>query len=437
MQKPRGRPSGPATEATRSEKAGGLGKIGKAVPLKPKEAEIPLSHNRTKSKKPKTVADNHLRSKSEPPGKPVVQFKETRPPASDGHKKPEGKLASAKEPLGAKHSAAVLKTIRLKGSGIPLAKKAPARSMMKKIDSSLQQLRVFRTKLKHELAHSLNQTKTSKYLVEDKVLDLDGVDFGDETAVREKLTELFHSQLAAKSANAELLASVQLLQSKLAREQEKGRLHPKVTSVVPTSLEANMHLRYQYQKNLEKERKKYTALLLENEKLALEVKEAALAHIKKRKVENIETQSSHLNEIAGWKGKVRELELDNLQLLEIITKREQALAKVVKEKEYIYNEMVTMRRLHMHLSNRIDMADTESDQAIPSLKAMEEKASSDQPAAAKDESVPHYASKVNRANDIVVRKGNAARLQKLVDGAKETTIHSGAPQKAPANPKTR
>lgn len=110
---------------------------------------------------------------------------------------------------------------------------------MKKIDSSLQQLRVFRTKLKHELAHSLNQTKTSKYLVEDEVLDLDGVDFGDETAVREKLTELFHSQLAAKNANAELLASVQLLQSKLAREQEKGRLHPKVTSVVPTSLEVD------------------------------------------------------------------------------------------------------------------------------------------------------------------------------------------------------
>jgi hypothetical protein len=43
-----------------------------------------------------------------------------------------------------------------------------------------------------------------------------------------------------------------------------------------------MHLRYQYQKNLDKERKKYTALLLENEKLALEVKDMQLENCKKK-----------------------------------------------------------------------------------------------------------------------------------------------------------
>ncbi len=41
-----------------------------------------------------------------------------------------------------------------------------------------------------------------------------------------------------------------------------------------------MHLRYQFQKNLEKERKKYAQLLLENERLALEVKEANLENCK-------------------------------------------------------------------------------------------------------------------------------------------------------------
>lgn len=37
-----------------------------------------------------------------------------------------------------------------------------------------------------------------------------------------------------------------------------------------------MHLRFQFQQNIDKERKKYSKLLLENEKLALELKEANL-----------------------------------------------------------------------------------------------------------------------------------------------------------------
>jgi hypothetical protein len=127
----------------------------------------------------------------------------------------------------------------------------------------------------------------------------------------------------------------------------------------------------------------------------------------------MESQSSHHNEIAGWKAKVRELELDNMQLLEIITKREQALAKVVKEKEYIYSEMVTMRRLHMHLSNRIDaMADTGSEETIPTLQDMETLAAQIEK---NNGTEPHYASKLNRDNNTVIRDGNASRLTKLIE----------------------
>lgn len=90
-----------------------------------------------------------------------------------------------------------------------------------------------------------------------------------------------------KGQIADLNIQCNLLQEKLKKEQEKGRMHSKVTSIVPTSLEvqflfeifqANIHLRYQFQTGMEKERKKYKLLLLENEKLASEVKQSALTN---------------------------------------------------------------------------------------------------------------------------------------------------------------
>lgn len=117
------------------------------------------------------------------------------------------------------------------------------------------------------------------------------VDLKDENAVANFISELQAANEALKKQVAEFGSQNMSLQNRLLKEQEKSKLHPKVTSVVPTSLEvhskshsslmffqANMHLRYQFQQNIEKERKKYSKLLLENEKLALEVKEANLAN---------------------------------------------------------------------------------------------------------------------------------------------------------------
>ena len=108
--------------------------------------------------------------------------------------------------------------------------------------------------------------------------------------------------------------------------------------------------------------------------------------------------------------------------MEIITKREQALAKVVKEKEYIYNEMVTMRRLHMHLSNRIDNMASGSLEDPP----VEQSTSQANPEEKKDKEVPHYAQKVHRDYEIKLRKGNK---KLLALGEK-----SNAPKSAKAQP---
>lgn len=162
----------------------------------------------------------------------------------------------------------------------------------------------------------------------------------------------------------------------------------------------------------------------------------------------METSIAHNNEMTNWKVKVRELELDNLQLLEIITKREQEMAKVVKEKEFIYKEMVTMRRLHMHLSNRIDNMDggdghsSSESQELSQEDKVEQQQQPTSPAAKSD--VPHYAQRVKRENELKLRAGNKKLLaskgkapipirNKTVEAAESSfkTLNDPAPQIKP------
>ncbi len=128
---------------------------------------------------------------------------------------------------------------------------------------------------------------------------------------------------------------------------------------------------------------------------------------------------THNNEIANWKAKVKDLELDNMQLLEIITKREQELAKVAKEKESIYNEMVRMRRLHMHLSNIIEddmvpKVHSSSSQELDSTK--KENLEKIKP----EKYVPHYAKKIVRQTEVKIREGNKKLLSSKYSEKKNT-----------------
>ena len=131
--------------------------------------------------------------------------------------------------------------------------------------------------------------------------------------------------------------------------------------------------------------------------------------VKKRKAQSFEMSLVHNNEIGNWKAKVKELELDNMQLIEMISKREQELVKVIKEKDTIYNEMVTMRHLHMHLSNVVEdeeNAYSASDQTNSNNNI---------------KNVPRYAQKIKQSQ-MKIRAGNQKLLESKASTKNEESI---------------
>jgi vacuolar-type H+-ATPase subunit I/STV1 len=125
-----------------------------------------------------------------------------------------------------------------------------------------------------------------------------------------------------------------------------------------------------------------------------------------KKVKANQDQAHHMNEINRWKSKVREMEKDNSQLMEILASRELSLQKLVKEKEYIYNEMVTMRRLHMHLNDSLE--DKKNETIINEDHATKASGFSEN-----GKIIPHYAEKLRRNSDIKLSSTNERRLSQI------------------------
>ena len=175
-----------------------------------------------------------------------------------------------------------------------------------------------------------------------------------------------------------------------------------------------MHLKHQFQQAIQKERAKYSQLILENERLAKEMKETVAEKCKsftdiarQAKVLLQELQLSHANDIASWRAKVRELEQDKLQFTEIITARQQELQKTLKEKEFLVKEMNMITRQNMHMSNKMGLGS--SSDSIELQKQISN-ASIDKPMAAKTgKPVPHYAAKIEK-KEIQLRPGVAALI---------------------------
>ena len=108
-----------------------------------------------------------------------------------------------------------------------------------------------------------------------------------------------------------------------------------------------------------------------------------------------------------------------MQLLEILTKRDNEIIKLSKEKEYIYNEMSTMRRLQMHLSNKLDQNESlNSLPQIPPITLAEVPILNDQENSKKISIIPHYAEKLHRDVDIQMTKSNQERFQAIKDRKK-------------------
>ncbi|KAJ8328111.1 hypothetical protein QVD99_000635 [Batrachochytrium dendrobatidis] len=153
---------------------------------------------------------------------------------------------------------------------------------------------------------------------------------------------------------AELHSKISVLQKRVLREQEKSKIYPKVTSIVPTSLEANIHLRHQFQKSLENERDKYAALEMENQRLIHEIRDLTMAHVKKKRALSTQEATHYANEVSQLRNKSKDIKSEKMMLEEKVLEMERRLAKEIKEKERLFKEMISMRRLQMHVSNKLD-----------------------------------------------------------------------------------
>ncbi|KAH6595809.1 hypothetical protein BASA50_005536 [Batrachochytrium salamandrivorans] len=151
----------------------------------------------------------------------------------------------------------------------------------------------------------------------------------------------------------DLQAQISILQKRILKEQARNKLYPKSTSIVPTSLEANIHLRHQFQQSLVNEREKYGALELENQMLIHELRDIALENVKRKRVLSIQEVAHHANEISIWRNKVKGIELEKEALQAKLLIAERQLNKEAEQKMRIFKEMVMMKRLHMHMSDNL------------------------------------------------------------------------------------
>ncbi|KAJ3278842.1 hypothetical protein HK104_001989 [Borealophlyctis nickersoniae] len=149
-------------------------------------------------------------------------------------------------------------------------------------------------------------------------------------------------RLKSDAERGELSRMVAQLRRRVVRETERGKAIPKVTSVVPTSVEANLNLRFQYKKAMDAERAKYNKLEAENRTLWGRIK--GLEEQLLKKGVTLESRTHRTNEILYWRNKFRDSESGKHSLEEILASVRKQLEKETKEKNKILNELEALRR---------------------------------------------------------------------------------------------
>ncbi|KAJ3096953.1 hypothetical protein HK100_005465 [Physocladia obscura] len=114
-----------------------------------------------------------------------------------------------------------------------------------------------------------------------------------EKAILEETKEELRSKVAV--LKRKLLSSITL------REKENTNVNR-----IPVSVEANMNLKYQFQKRLLMAKEDYASLLDENRKLAVRIKELESNYSKRE----VHVSKARLNEVLLWKKKYKELEAE-------------------------------------------------------------------------------------------------------------------------------
>ncbi|KAJ3204802.1 hypothetical protein HDU82_005577 [Entophlyctis luteolus] len=143
----------------------------------------------------------------------------------------------------------------------------------------------------------------------------------NEKVVLEELNNELRSKVAG--LKRKLLASIAL------REKESGN-----ASKIPVSVEANMNLKYQFQKRLLMAKEDYASLLDENRKMAARIKELESNHSKRE----VHVSKARLNEVLLWKKKFKELEAEKRKLEENFAVFVKKLEKAEAQRDKLAND---------------------------------------------------------------------------------------------------
>ncbi|KAI9091771.1 hypothetical protein DFS34DRAFT_322220 [Phlyctochytrium arcticum] len=201
-------------------------------------------------------------------------------------------------------------------------------------------------------------------------LDNDGIassaDFSNEEKV-ELLSGKLHEEDAElrrlRLERMELHRQVGSLKKRVIREVERAKPLPKITSTVPTSVEANLNLRYQFKKTLDAEREKYQRLQEENRRLAARLKEF------ESKPNRRETSSAanfqRTNELLFMRKKLKDSEAEKRKLEETVATAYKQLEKESKAKEKTDRDAAAMRQQFTHLRNRFGGLGGDDDEGSP------------------------------------------------------------------------
>ena len=100
----------------------------------------------------------------------------------------------------------------------------------KKLEHTLHQMGTLKTRLRLEL-----KSRSKPHPIEE--LKMDELNFNDENEIREKMMEIHRNNIMLKKQVTELNSHNATLQNRLLKEQEKGKLNPKISTCISSSVQ--------------------------------------------------------------------------------------------------------------------------------------------------------------------------------------------------------
>ncbi|TPX61425.1 hypothetical protein SpCBS45565_g07268 [Spizellomyces sp. 'palustris'] len=166
-----------------------------------------------------------------------------------------------------------------------------------------------------------------------------------------------------RGEKTDLHRQVTSLKKRVAREVERAKPLPKITSTVPTSVEANLNLRYQFTKTLKLERDKYQKLQEENRVLAARIKEFESKPHRKESPSGSTYQRT--NDMLFLRKKLKEADAEKRKMEETISSMLKQLERESKAKQKMDRDAEAMRQQFTHLRNQFGGLAGEEDEGSP------------------------------------------------------------------------